>query len=136
MTGHDLELELTEHTMVDKLEQVAEVMDQLKQLGVVLALDDFGTGYSSLHYLRRLKLDKLKIDRSFIEGLPADEEQEALVKAMLSVAHKLGMTVVAEGIETKEQLNVLRDWGCQLGQGYYLSRPLSVESLVDLMRNS
>jgi EAL domain-containing protein (putative c-di-GMP-specific phosphodiesterase class I) len=93
-------------------------------MNIRLAIDDFGTGYSSLNYLKRFPFSVLKIDKSFIADLPHDEEAIALVKTMISMGHGLGLSVVAEGIETEEQLHFLRQEGCDYGQGYLFSKPL------------
>lgn len=119
-----LELELTEHTLVDDIEGHQRLLSRLRARGVVIAIDDFGTGLSSLSYLKRLPVDKLKIDRSFVKGLPQDEGSAAIVEATLAMANAFGLKVVAEGIETPEQLAVLQCLGCVFGQGYLFSRPV------------
>lgn len=119
-----LELELTEHTLVDGIEGHQRLLSRLRDRGVVIAIDDFGTGLSSLSYLKRLPVDKLKIDRSFVKGLPQDEGSAAIVEATLAMAKAFGLKVVAEGIEMPEQLAVLRRLGCEFGQGYLFSRPV------------
>src|SRR3954453_14239524 len=98
-------------------------LKRLKALGITLAVDDFGTGYSSLNYLRRFPVDALKIDKAFVAGLGQDVEDKAIVEAVVGLAHTLGLKVVAEGIETAEQLEMLREMGCEEGQGYRLGRP-------------
>ena len=105
--------------------------DQLVALGLTLALDDFGTGYSSLSYLKRLPLRRLKIDRSFVDGLPDNPEDVAITSATLSLARDLGMEVVAEGVETEEQRAYLRSRGCGAMQGYLFSRPLGVKAFEE-----
>jgi len=100
-------------------------MERLKRLGVRIAIDDFGTGYSSLSYLHRLPIDVLKIDRSFMETLNEVEGTGPIVEAVLSMAHTLGLHVVAEGVETAEQLNTRRQGGCDVIQGYFFSRPVA-----------
>lgn len=117
-----LELELTESFFADR-EEMQEVITEIRKLGVKIAIDDFGTGYSSFSYIKELPVDTLKIDRAFIKDLGGKEENSAIVKAILTVAKTVGLNVVAEGIEEKEQLAVLQDLGCQQGQGYYYSRP-------------
>lgn len=119
-----LELELTESFFADRSE-IQEVITAIRRLGVKIAIDDFGTGYSSFSYIKELPVDTLKIDRAFIKDLGDKEGSSAIVEAILTVAHTVGLDVVAEGIETKEQLEILRDLGCQQGQGYYYSRPTS-----------
>jgi diguanylate cyclase len=120
-----IELEVTESVLLDDHEQVAEELSSLRAVGVTLSLDDFGTGYSSLSYLKRFRFDVLKIDRSFVAGLPDSAEDVLLVKAILAMAKGLDLRVVAEGVETQDQLTFLSGQGCDLSQGYFLSRPLT-----------
>lgn len=125
-TGMDpslLELELTENLLMKDFRESARQMRRLKSLGVRIAMDDFGTGYSSLSHLHRLPIDVLKIDRSFIERLEGPGTTKAIVEAVLSMAHKLGLWVVAEGVETVEQMEILRDAGCDSIQGYLFAKP-------------
>ncbi len=124
-----LEVELTESLLMQKPEEAVLVLRQLKALGVTLALDDFGTGYSSLSMLKRFPLDTLKIDRSFVEGLPGDDDSVAIAQAIVAMARKLRYTVVAEGVETAAQSAFLRDNGCNALQGYLFSRPLPAAEL-------
>jgi EAL domain-containing protein (putative c-di-GMP-specific phosphodiesterase class I) len=118
-----LELEITESSVMDRSETSLRVLEQLRALGVRLVLDDFGTGYSSLAYLRHLPLDTIKIDRSFVTDLDVQDPNVGIVRAVVSLAHGLGISVVAEGIETDEQARRLRDLGCDLGQGYTWAHP-------------
>jgi diguanylate cyclase (GGDEF)-like protein len=119
-----LKLEITEsHTMKDPASSLA-IMKSLKAMQINLAIDDFGTDYSSLSYLKRMPVDTLKIDKSFIDGLGLDPESTAIVQAIISLAKAMDLTVTAEGIETASQLSILRNMGCQIGQGYLFSRPL------------
>ena len=108
----------------------------LKALGVRLAIDDFGTGYSSLSYLRRFPIDVIKIDRSFIAGLPAGPDALALVQAIVSLGQTLFLQTVAEGIEGAEQLAELQAVGCEIGQGYYLGRPMTTTAFDELLRRA
>ncbi len=128
-----LELEITESVAMDQSEASIERLQALRRLGVKLVLDDFGTGYSSLSYLRHLPLDTLKIDRSFVSGLGSDAADLPIARAVISLAHGLGISVVAEGIETTTQLDCLRDLGCDRGQGYTFARPLASEQLETLL---
>ena len=111
-----------------------ETLRKLKDFGITIAIDDFGTGYSSLSYLHRLPLDVLKIDRSFVQGIGTSAEDDAIVRAIISMAQSLGLSVTAEGIETREQATLLREWSCQTGQGYLFSRPLPAEEFTTLFR--
>ena len=119
-----LELEITESVLLDDHHHVAEELDNLRAVGVTLSLDDFGTGYSSLSYLKRFRFDVLKIDRSFVSGLPDEPEDVLLVKAILAMAKGLDLKVVAEGVESSEQLQFLSTQGCDYAQGYLLARPM------------
>jgi diguanylate cyclase (GGDEF)-like protein/PAS domain S-box-containing protein len=133
MPPHLLTLEMTESVLLtDTDENLARIV-ALKSLGVRLAMDDFGTGYSSLAYLRRFPMDVLKIDRSFVDRLGGDTEDEALVRTIVSLGRRFGMCTVAEGIENAAQLAVLRDMGCDYAQGYYLSRPLPAAAATALL---
>ena len=116
-----LVLEVTETLLVKDAVRGVETLQQLRDLGVQLALDDFGTGYSSLSYLRNLPLDSLKIAREFVEGLAFSDHDAAFVRLIVGLAKTVGLKVVAEGIETRAQLDMLREIGCDLGQGYYFA---------------
>ena len=129
-----LELELTETALATRPEEAARVLGQLSALGVAISIDDFGTGYSSLAYLRRLPLDKLKIDRAFIRELAANESDATIVQAVISMAHSLRMAVIAEGVETPAQLNRLRSMGCDEYQGYLCSRPVDAARFAEFVR--
>ncbi|QEY65453.1 EAL domain-containing protein [Metapseudomonas lalkuanensis] len=130
-----LELEITEGSLLEEVEQCISAMQALKSLGVRFAIDDFGTGYSSLAYLKRLPLDRLKIDRSFVDGLAVDASDLALVETILAIGRNLGLECIAEGIESEEQLSMLRQRGCELGQGYFFSRPLDEEGFRGWIRD-
>ena len=123
-----LELEITESVLLDDHHQVAEELNSLRAIGLTLSLDDFGTGYSSLSYLKRFRFDVLKIDRSFIAGLPDNPDDVSLVKAILAMAKGLDLRVVAEGVENQDQLNFVTIQGCELAQGYLLARPMNEEA--------
>ncbi|MBF0461720.1 MAG: EAL domain-containing protein [Magnetococcales bacterium] len=128
-----LELEITESMVMGNVEQAILTMQELRRMGVHISLDDFGTGYSSLAALKRFPLHSLKIDRSFVTDLPTDAEDAAIVSATISMAHKMNLAVVAEGVETAEQLAFLRANDCDDIQGYYYSRPLPVEAFTRLL---
>ncbi|MGN6187626.1 MAG: putative bifunctional diguanylate cyclase/phosphodiesterase [Conexibacter sp.] len=138
LTRHEIDpstllLEVTESVILDDVEAGLTVLTGLKQLGAGIAIDDFGTGYASLSYLRRFPASAVKIDRSFIATL-GDPRTLAIVTAMIELAHALGLTAIAEGIETAEQLVVLRELGCDLGQGYWFARPAPAEQIAALLR--
>jgi EAL domain-containing protein (putative c-di-GMP-specific phosphodiesterase class I)/ActR/RegA family two-component response regulator len=126
-------LEVTESTVMDDVDAAVSILGELKDLGLTLSIDDFGTGYSSLAYLRRLPLDEVKIDRSFVDGLATDPEDTAIVAAVISLAHALDRDVVAEGVETEEQLQKLRSLGCELAQGFLLARPMPARGVTSLL---
>ncbi|MFL6710466.1 MAG: EAL domain-containing protein [Massilia sp.] len=126
-----LELELTEGTLMDDARATMATMEQLRAIGVQLSIDDFGTGYSSMSYLKRFDVRALKIDRSFISGLPQDAENAAITRAIIAMAHGLKMVVVAEGVETDAQLALLQEYGCDMVQGFYLGHPSPHESIAE-----
>ena len=128
-----LVLEMTESTLVDDNDRARVVFESLRALGVSVAIDDFGTGYSSLLYLKRFPADVLKIDRSFVDGLGTDAGDSAIVAAVVRLAHRLELSVIAEGVETPEQLAHLRRLGCEHGQGYLWSRPLPADEMQALL---
>ena len=128
-----LELEITESAVMQNPEEAIAILHKLRDLGVQISIDDFGTGYSSLNYLRRLPLDSLKIDRSFVMNLSTNSSDAAIVKAIIVLAHSLNLKVVAEGVETEQQLAFLRESGCDEIQGYLLSRPLPVGEISKVL---
>lgn len=128
-----LELEVTEGALMEDSEITLSTLRALRQAGLQIALDDFGTGYSSLSYLKRLPLNNLKVDQSFVRGLPADKESMAIVCAIVALAKNLGFTLTAEGVETLEQAHILRDLGCDTLQGYYFSKPILRDDINALL---
>ncbi|NDI77972.1 MULTISPECIES: EAL domain-containing protein [Psychrilyobacter] len=131
-----IELELTESMLMDDILKNAEIMSKLKDLNIKLAIDDFGTGYSSLSYLKKFPIDKLKIDKSFIDGITTNEEDKVIVKTIISMAHNLGFKVIAEGVETKEQFDFLKTYNCDEIQGYYFSKPVSIEKIMEYLEEN
>lgn len=138
-----LALEITERMFLNLTSKVSDTLNQLKSEGINLSIDDFGTGYSSLSYLKQLPIDVLKIDRSFVQNIPSDKDNTQIAATIISMAHGLGLEVVAEGIETEEQLRLLNAWGCRWGQGFYLAKPQPADeiaawlaSLQDLLPNT
>lgn len=129
----DLVFEITESVAMEHPDETVRVLDLLRDMGVSLALDDFGTGYSSLSYLRMFALDKLKLDRSFVEEIGQDVDGQVICDATIGLAHNLGLTLVAEGVETEAQLDYLRARGCDLVQGYLFSKPLPAEQVMDFI---
>ena len=129
-----LELELTESVVMANAEQSINTLRQLKAVGVTLSIDDFGTGYSSLSYLRRLPIDTLKIDKEFVGDITTDPDDEAITATVITMAHSLGLNVIAEGVETAEQVEYLREQGCDEVQGHWLSRPMPPEPCLEFLR--
>ncbi|HYH40369.1 MAG TPA: EAL domain-containing protein [Burkholderiales bacterium] len=128
-----IDLEITESTAMRNAEATSSTLHALKALGVRIAIDDFGTGYSSLSYLKRFPIDSLKIDRSFVTGLPGDRDDGSIARAVITMAHALRLNVVAEGVENAAQLAFLAAHGCDEMQGFYFSRPLPAEQFTALM---
>jgi EAL domain-containing protein (putative c-di-GMP-specific phosphodiesterase class I) len=124
-----LKLELTESLLVDNVDEVITKMRALKEIGVGWSLDDFGTGYSSLSYLKRLPLDQLKIDQSFVRDLLSDPDDAVIARAIVALGHSLGMQVIAEGVETAAQREMLAELGCDAYQGYHFGRPAPASDL-------
>ena len=132
----NLHIEITESTLMKDIDRSLAQLQALKNLGLKLAVDDFGTGYSSLNYLKQLPIDMLKIDQSFIRGIPDDSHDKTISLAIISLAHTLQYAVVAEGIETREQLAFLAQAGCELGQGFHFARAMPIEEFVRLARGT
>jgi EAL domain-containing protein (putative c-di-GMP-specific phosphodiesterase class I) len=131
-----LKLELTETAVMEHPEKATRMLAQLKQLGVTIALDDFGTGYASLSYLQRFPIDTLKIDGSFIRGMRTDAKKAEIVQTVISLAKSLQMDVIAECVETVEDVNQLGKLGCALGQGYFFARPLPADKAQALVQGA
>jgi EAL domain-containing protein (putative c-di-GMP-specific phosphodiesterase class I) len=129
-----LELELTESAVMLNPEESATILAELNDMGVLVSVDDFGTGYSSMSYLRRFPIDKLKIDRGFVKDLMTRADDASIVQAIISLAHSLRLKVVAEGVETIEQLDSLKSMGCDQYQGFHFSPPLPAGDFGALMR--
>ena len=125
-----LKLEITESTLVNDLDEIVAVFQKMKQIGVKLALDDFGTGYSSFGYMKDLPLDIMKLDRSLIGNIDVSEKEQMIVGSMVTIIHGLGLEVVIEGVETKEQLDSIMKFDCDYIQGYYFSKPLPADEFV------
>lgn len=131
---HWLELEITESVIMNDPARALKILTQLDEMGVRLAIDDFGTGYSSLAYLKRLPVDEVKIDRSFVTDMLHDESNSVIVKSTIDLGHNLGMKVVAEGVENLECFNLLKTLGCDAAQGFYISRPLAADLFVQWLK--
>jgi EAL domain-containing protein (putative c-di-GMP-specific phosphodiesterase class I) len=129
-----IELELTESALVRDWDRAVATLEALRATGIRIAIDDFGTGYSSLSYLRRLPFDKLKLDHTFTTDATRSEEGAAIARAIVAMAKTLRLTVVAEGIETQQQIDTLSAMGCTTMQGYLLSRPLAADAMSELLR--
>ncbi|MGE5471841.1 MAG: EAL domain-containing protein [Bacteroidota bacterium] len=130
LRAEQITIELTEGALMADPDQAQRLLRELKALGVSLSIDDFGTGYSSLSYLRRYPLDELKIDRAFVNEIASNPDDRAIAQTIIAMSRTLGLTVVAEGIETQEQLDALRSLGCQTGQGYFFAKPLTADEVV------
>jgi EAL domain-containing protein (putative c-di-GMP-specific phosphodiesterase class I) len=128
-----LELEITESFLMEKADLTVRALDMLKALGLSLSIDDFGTGYSSLSYLKRFPVDKLKIDKSFIRDVTLDPDDAAIAKAVIALGRSMQLQIVAEGVETHEQLAFLAEQGCDIAQGYLYSRPVPAEQFEAFM---
>lgn len=133
LPASSLELEVTETVLMEDIDRSAQVLNELREIGIKIALDDFGTGYSSLSYLKQFPLDKLKIDRSFIMGLPEDEGGRVLAASIIDIAQNMQLDTVAEGVETEQQQQFLLEEGCLIGQGYLYSKPLPVEGFETVL---
>jgi EAL domain-containing protein (putative c-di-GMP-specific phosphodiesterase class I) len=131
----NMELELTESALMEDAPSAKALMGQLSSMGVRTAIDDFGTGYSSLAYLKEFPLDRIKIDRCFVSDLPQDDNLSIITRSILSLAQGLGLGTIAEGVEKEEQIDFLRNYGCEELQGFLLSKPLSATQLEEFLEN-
>jgi len=136
VSAKNIELEITEGVLIQDFTAVLKQLQALKVIGVSLSVDDFGTGYSSLSYLKKLPIDVLKIDRSFVQDLASDENDKAIVSAVIAMAHKLNLKVIAEGVEDEHQLSYLKSNRCDLIQGFLMSKPIHASALLNLLTNS
>ena len=127
LAPNKLIIEITESLVMEDLERGLQVLEAIRDIGVSVSIDDFGTGYSSLSYLKKFPISELKIDQSFLRGFPANDEDTAIVRAIIALAHSLDLYVTAEGVETQEQVNGLSNISCELLQGYYFSKPLAFD---------
>jgi EAL domain-containing protein (putative c-di-GMP-specific phosphodiesterase class I) len=128
-----LDIEVTEDSLLNDIDKAASVLAALKQAGISTSLDDFGCGYSSLGYLVRLPIDTLKIDKSFVQALVDSDKASAVIRGIVALARSLGMTTVAEGVESEPQAAELKDGGCDVIQGYLISRPLAADAFAEFM---
>jgi len=134
LPGQCIAVEITERLLLDSSDVIRSQLLEFRDYGVQVSLDDFGTGYSSLAYIKKFDIDYIKIDQAFVKNLKLDSDDLALCEAIIVMAHKLNMKVVAEGVETQEQLNLLLAANCDFGQGYYFSKPVPPEAFVKLIR--
>jgi EAL domain-containing protein (putative c-di-GMP-specific phosphodiesterase class I) len=130
-----LELEVTEREMMQDPDKSIQRLNLLSQMGISIAIDDFGTGHSSLSYLKQLPVNKLKIDRSFVEGVVSNQDDASIARAIIALANSLDLNVVAEGAETSEQVDFLVQSGCSTIQGYFFGRPMPAEEIQELIEN-
>jgi EAL domain-containing protein (putative c-di-GMP-specific phosphodiesterase class I) len=135
MDGRYLELEITESSLMTDVEATRQKLWKLKETGLSLSVDDFGTGYSSMNYLKRFPLDALKIDRTFVRDLTVDANDAAITKAVIALAKALDLSTIAEGVEEEEQLAFLREQGCELIQGFLISRPMPAMDLGQFLES-
>jgi len=136
LDGHHLKLEITESIAMTDVEATIALLLRLKALNLQLSIDDFGTGYSSLSYLHRFPSDTIKVDRSFVSRMGDDGEDAQIVQTIIILGHNLGMDIVAEGVETAEQLAHLRSLQCEYGQGYFFARPMPADKATAMLQTS
>ena len=131
LSPEDLTIEITEDLLLDNIDRTRSVLERLRQRGIRVAIDDFGSGYSALWYLRELAIDEVKLDRQFIAPILVDARAAAVVRGVVDLAHVLGVTTVAEGVENAETAAQLREFGCEVAQGYYYSQPISAAAMMN-----
>jgi len=136
LDAQHLEIELTEDIMIEHVERNNTILTELSDIGISIALDDFGKGYSSLSYLKNFPADVLKIDKAFIDNILSDGRESAIVEAMIDLSHKLGIKVVAEGVELKDQAKILANKHCDFIQGYYFAKPMTLFELESYLANA
>lgn len=136
LEGHRLELEITETALMENMENAISTLKEIKSLGILIAIDDFGTGYSSLSQLKNLPADTLKIDREFIKDIIESTENAVITEVIINMGHKLGLTIIAEGVETEEQMDFIIQIQCDMAQGYFFSRPLDADALSDFLSSN
>jgi EAL domain-containing protein (putative c-di-GMP-specific phosphodiesterase class I) len=136
LSGEHIAIEITEGLLMEDDDSILAQLHQFRDHNIEVAMDDFGTGYSSLSYLKKFDIDYLKIDQAFTRGIAPGTDDLALCQAIIVMAHTLGLNVIAEGIETEDQLQLLIDSGCDYAQGYYFSKPLPADDFIDLLDNS
>jgi EAL domain-containing protein (putative c-di-GMP-specific phosphodiesterase class I) len=136
MSPEFLELEITESMIMHNVDRAARLLEAIKSLGIKLAIDDFGTGYSSLSQLKRFPIDTLKIDRSFVRDIPENSEDMAITEAIISLGKTLGVSVIAEGVESTNQLAFLEKRACDSMQGYLFSKPCTPDALINVLRKN
>jgi len=130
-----IEMEITESLLMNDIDNAIAVMNELKSMGFKLSIDDFGTGYSSLSYLKEFPIHKLKIDRAFVKNIDHNYDDQTLAKTIVDLAHNLGLSVVAEGVETEQQLHIIEQLGCEEIQGFYFSKPITADEIDNKYRS-
>ena len=133
LQGDSLELEITERLLMKDVPEVIATLNQFKEMDIRLSIDDFGTGYSSLSYLKRFPFDVLKIDQAFVKDIGVDSDDTALCEAIIAMAHSLGLSLIAEGVETREQFEFLQKRGTEVVQGYYIGKPVDIAGFRQLV---
>ena len=128
-----IEIEITENVFLENIDQSIEVLNILREKGIEVSIDDFGTGYSSLNYLKNLPLDRIKIDRSFIRNISNNKHDKAIVKTIVTMAQLLDLKVIVEGVETEEQLKIVKEIGCKEVQGFYFAKPMPAEDYINFI---